>query len=97
MKIKRLSSVLLVTTLGVALHTRAHDPREHLKDAESPNCVAMRDMEHGKMDADDPVMQAMMKQCLDELRHDDEQGDASKEGEPPVAEESGNEHSDHEH
>ena len=96
--VKHLPALLAVTaTLAIPFAAEAHDPREHLKDAESPNCIAMRDMEHGKMDADDPVMQAMMKQCMDELHHDDEQGDAPEEAEPPESRGSDSKHSVHQH
>lgn len=45
----------------------AHDPAEHAKEATAakagPNCAAMKDMDHLKMDPNDPVMQAMMLKC----------------------------------
>ncbi|MAS36268.1 MAG: hypothetical protein CL610_19850 [Anaerolineaceae bacterium] len=64
MKRKILSPILLLAALGVAFSAQAHDPKEHMKDAESPNCAAMKDMDHSKMDMNDPVMQAMVKQCV---------------------------------
>ncbi len=92
---RRFVFLALTGTLAVPFSAEAHDPKEHLKDAESPNCAAMRNMEHGKMDANDPVMQAMVKQCMDELHHDDEHGDASGHGDPTEAEDSSDRHSDH--
>lgn len=41
----------------------AHDPAEHTKTAEVPDCEAIKKMDHSKMDANDPVIQAMMKKC----------------------------------
>ena len=50
MKIKLLSPVLVLTALGVTFSAQAHDPKEHMKDAENPNCATMKDMDHSKMD-----------------------------------------------
>ena len=45
----------------------AHDPKEHAKEATAknaaPDCAAMKDMDHSKMDPNDPVMKAMMAKC----------------------------------
>jgi hypothetical protein len=41
-----------------------------MKDAEKPDCAAMKNMDHSKMDMSDPMMQAMMKQCMSEMNHD---------------------------
>lgn len=48
----------------------AHDPAEHEKAAEAPDCEAMKTMDHSKMDMNDQVMQAMMKKCGD-VHHSD--------------------------
>lgn len=72
MKRKLLSPILVLAALGVAFSAQAHDPKEHMKDAENPNCVAMKDMDHSKMDMNDPVMQAMMKQCMKDMDHSDD-------------------------
>lgn len=59
-------------TLAAALFTLAqgafaHDPAEHAKDAEDAkkgaDCAAMKNMDHSKMDMNDPVMKAMMAKC----------------------------------
>ena len=76
MKTKRSAPIFLLVTLGMAFGAQAHDPKEHMKDAEKPDCKAMEKMDHskmdhGKMDMDDPVMQAMMKQCMAGMGHDD--------------------------
>lgn len=76
MKLKFLSPVIVLAALAVAFSAFAHDPKEHMKNAENPNCAAMKDMDHSKMDTNDPVMQAMMKQCMNETHRGE--GDHSK-------------------
>jgi hypothetical protein len=49
---------LLVSNLAVA-----HDPKEHAKESEAPDCQILASMDHEKMDMDDPVMQAMYARC----------------------------------
>jgi hypothetical protein len=50
----------------------AHDASMHKKDnVEKPKCEAMNGMDHSKMDVNDPIMQAMMKQCMSEKHGDD--------------------------
>ena len=81
MKTKRFALIFALVALGMAFGAQAHDPKEHMKDAEKPDCNAMEKMDHSKMDhskmdhskmdMDDPVMQAMMKQCMAGMGHDD--------------------------
>lgn len=51
----------------------AHDPKEHAKEAAAknagPDCAAMKDMDHSKMDPNDPVMKAMMAKCASAPGH----------------------------
>lgn len=99
MKLKLLSTVLVLAALGVTFSAQAHDPKEHMKDAENPNCAAMKDMDHSKMDMNDPVMQAMMKQCMKDMHHDDDShamnhDDASDDGHKEGSDE---QHSEHQH
>lgn len=42
-----------------------------MKNAEKPDCAVMDNMDHSKMDMNDPVMQAMMKQCMSTMHHDE--------------------------
>lgn len=44
----------------------AHEQGNHadMGSSKEPNCAAMKDMDHGKMDMNDPVMQAMMQKCM---------------------------------
>lgn len=66
MKLKSLSRFAALPVLVIALSVQAHDPKEHRQDAEKPDCKAMKDMDHSKMDMDmdDPVMKAMMQKCM---------------------------------
>jgi len=68
----------------------AHDPKEHAKEAAAakaaPDCAAMKDMDHSKMDPKDPVMKAMMAKCSGAMNHDDMKGmDHSKTPASPAA------------
>jgi len=69
MNTKYLTFVITILILGVAFSAQAHDPKEHMKDAEKPDCAAMKDMDHSKMDMNDPVMQAMMKKCMKDMKN----------------------------
>ncbi|WP_420466293.1 hypothetical protein [Panacagrimonas sp.] len=61
---RRCSILALVIAAPLAF---AHDPAEHAKEAAAknaaPDCAAMKNMDHSKMDANDPVMKAMMAKC----------------------------------
>lgn len=63
MKTDKLIATLLVVSSAYAMNAAAHDPKEHAKEKQAPNCAAMQEMEMGKMDKNDPVMMAMMKKC----------------------------------
>lgn len=52
------------------LSALAHDPKEHMEQAEKPDCALMEKMDHTKMDMNDPVMRAMMKKCMGKMKHD---------------------------
>ena len=74
MNTKGIILTIAFSTLVVSAIANAHAPEEHMKEAQSPDCAAMSGMDKGKMDMDDPVMQAMMKQCMNntdesELEH----------------------------
>lgn len=80
----------IVITSGLTLFTIAsafaHDPKEHMSEAQSPDCAAMKNMDHEKMDMDDPVMAAMMKQCMASMEHGHENGTANASDETHEAE-----------
>lgn len=54
---------LLAVVFTLAAH--AHDPSEHAGGPEAPDCRAMGDAVNGPLDKNDPVVQALMKQCSD--------------------------------
>ena len=58
----------------LATSVLAHDPKEHAGETEKPKCSAMKNMDHSKMNMDDPVMQAMMKKCMSQMNHDESAG-----------------------
>lgn len=70
-----LSVLTLATTAALTISAQAHDPKEHMTDAEKPDCAAMKDMDHSKMDMNDPVTMAMMKKCKDSSQVEDHSKD----------------------
>lgn len=73
--------------LGLSLQAvQAHEPSEHMEEDEKPDCSKMKDMDHSKMDMDDPVMRAMMKKCMGEM-HQDETAPEESQSEDPKGEE----------
>jgi hypothetical protein len=68
-------ATLAVPALLLAFSAQAHEPEEHMKDAEQPDCMAMKDMDHSTMDMNDPVMQAMMKKCMGAMHGDPSESD----------------------
>ena len=79
MKMKPIAPLLALTVFTIALSVQAHDPKEHMKDAEKPDCSAMKDMDHSKMDMDDPVIQAMMKKCMKDMHHGKDKNESDSE------------------
>ncbi len=77
MNTKRFTPIIAFAALGTAFSTQAHDPKEHMKDAKKPDCAAMKNMNHSKMDMSDPVMQAMMEQCMNDMHPNDSEKDES--------------------
>lgn len=78
---------LPVSALLLVFSAQAHEPEKHMKEAEKPDCAAIKNMDHSKMDMDDPVMQAMMQKCMNEIHqgefgpdgsHDDHPGEDEK-------------------
>lgn len=95
MKIKFIAPLLVLTAFAIAMGVQAHDPKEHMKDAEKPDCSAMKDMDHSKMDMNDPVMQAMMKKCMKGMDHGKDKSESDSEHAHDNNSE--NEHSEHQH
>ncbi len=84
MKNKHFAPVIAISALVTAFSAEAHDPKEHMKNAEKPDCKAMEGMDHSRMDMDDPVMQAIMQKCMQEIH-----GDNAKQQQPSDAEDQG--------
>lgn len=66
------SKLLLATSIALAsLSAHAHDPKEHMAGGEAAHCEAMQGMDHTKMDMKDPVVQAMMQKCMQQMHSND--------------------------
>ncbi|MBG57798.1 MAG: hypothetical protein CMK46_05855 [Porticoccus sp.] len=76
-KILYWQATLVVPALVLAFSVQAHEPEKHMKEAEKPECAAMKTMDPSKMDRDDPVMQAMMQKCMDEMHQEESRPDGS--------------------
>lgn len=55
--------ILVPLFMLLTASANAHDPSEHQKKQEKPNCAAMQKMDHRAIDETDVVAMAMMKQC----------------------------------
>jgi len=88
MKTKLLSFAIIFSALIYGLSAQAHDPKEHMQDAKKPDCAAMDNMDQSKMDMNDPVMQAMMKQCMQAM-HEGDHDDSETPDEPEKHEKDG--------
>jgi hypothetical protein len=92
MKTKALAFSLVFSALALCLPAQAHDPKEHMKNTEKPNCSAMKNMEHSKMDMDDAVMQAMMKQCMRDMHDAENDEDVSHDDNKKVSNDQNSKH-----
>jgi|GEM_PF-302237 len=87
------SSVALV----ISFSAQAHEAAEHMKKAQSPDCAAMAEMDHDKMDMNDPVMAAMMKQCMASDAHGAVAASGEAHEEHGDAAANGHSHAEHSH
>jgi hypothetical protein len=83
--------------LMISVTAHAHEASEHMKDAQSPDCAAMAEMDHDKMDMNDPVMAAMMKQCMASSVHGEVAAGAAAHAEHGEAAASTEDHAQHSH
>ncbi|MCC6201762.1 MAG: hypothetical protein IT494_02000 [Gammaproteobacteria bacterium] len=90
------SRAILITAsaLALAFSVHAHEGEDHTKKADKPDCAAMDRMDHSKMDANDPVMQAMMKKCMKDAAHD---ASAAHDAKEPKATAGAEAEHDHDH
>lgn len=61
---QQIAILLSTSALLLSVSAFAHDPSEHATESQKPDCSAMQNMDHSKMDMNDPVMQAMMQKCM---------------------------------
>ncbi len=64
---KKAAQVLTIITSSLLLMNTAyaHEASEHKQqNIEMPKCEAIHNMDKSKMDINDPIMLAMMKQCM---------------------------------
>lgn len=83
----------------LALSVQAHDPSKHAAGNEKADCTKVKHMDQSEADMDDPVMQAMMQKCKDEI-HQGEAGTEDNSGDrhpEPDANHEGNNRSGHKH
>ncbi len=97
MTIKRFNPIILLAALGLTLTVQAHSPKEHMTDAEQPNCKSMSNMDHTKMDTNDPVMQAMMKQCMKGMHPNESEQEEAQLDPQDDGKRSAEQHSEHQH
>lgn len=90
-------TALGATALFLSVSAYAHDPKEHMKEAQSPDCAAMAEMDHEKMDMNDPVMAAMMKQCMASGAHGEVAASGDAHAEHGVAAANTDSHEEHSH
>ena len=63
MRKAKIAIYVVLAGLFAAGFTHAHDPSLHKEKMEKPKCEAIKNIDHSKMDENDPVMLAMMKKC----------------------------------
>jgi len=105
MNTNKVLSLMAIPTMVLAFSAQAHEPAEHNKNAEGPDCGAMAKMDHAAMDMKDPVMQAMMKKCITDMHgsdgHDEkpsnQHGEGATEQEGEASQDHGQNHDDHDH
>ncbi|WP_206441557.1 hypothetical protein [Amphritea opalescens] len=77
---KQLSVLIAAPALMLAFAAQAHSEKEHMKTAENPDCAAMSTMDHSKMDMNDPVLMAMMQQCMSTMQHEPVKAESASHG-----------------
>lgn len=62
MNIAKISVFLVAATLSLST-AYAHSTKDRSKEPKTPQCDSMKDMNHAEMDMNDPLTQALMRQC----------------------------------
>lgn len=70
-------STVFLSALLLAYSVQPHEIEKHMKDAVKPDCAAMKNIDPAKMDRGDPVTQAIMQKCMNELHRDELTPDSS--------------------
>ena len=71
MRKAQIAIYVVLAGLFAAGFTHAHDPSLHKEKMEKPKCEAIKNIDHSKMDENDPVMLAMMKKCKSAMDGDE--------------------------
>ncbi len=87
---QHIQSLTLAVIILVSIPALAHDPKEHVKAGEAPDCQALATMDHSNMSMDDPVMQAMLAKCPATMMEDH-----ADDHDPAAKETQANDHSAH--
>lgn len=58
-----MTAITFFSMITLGFTAQAHDPKEHMKNAEKPKCEEMKNMDQDKIQSD-LVMKAMMKKCM---------------------------------
>lgn len=97
MKIVTKLALVLIPTITFSVTAVAHDPSMHIKKGEKADCSQM---DHSKMDMNDPVVIAMMKKCLKQSEANKNQMnsmDHSQMGKTVPKSNKNDEHNEHNH
>jgi hypothetical protein len=71
MKKTKIAIYVLLASFFAVGFVHAHDPSLHKEKMEKPKCEAIKNIDHSKMDENDPVMLAMMKKCKSAMDGDE--------------------------
>lgn len=88
---------LLAILLFLTVPAMAHDPSEHMRAAENPDCTTMDGSSHEGMDSNDPIVQAMMKKCMSAMHKEATSIEAEATESPALGERMTEEGHSHDH
>jgi len=77
MKHKILLPQAILPAILLAFSVQANEPSGHVHGDKEPDCCKMEEMDHSKMDMDDPAMQTMMEKCKHEMHRGESESDDS--------------------
>ncbi len=96
-KLKTIKNQILtfVLFLFFANFVHAHNPAEHSKQSDKPNCAAIKSMNQSKTDKNDPVLMAMMIKCKKAKKSDKADYHTSEQDHHDMAKEAPDDHTHH--